>query len=79
MSKTAGKEKILRILILANESRSIGNAMRMKTSVGEQCVIEICGAGKVFIRFAHMITHQLNTRHRLAGTFAQFRFWSVID
>ena len=41
---------------------SIGSAMTMKTSVGEECVMEIWGAKKGLTGFTHMMTYPLNTR-----------------
>ena len=36
--------------------------MKMKTSGGEECVMKIWGAWKGFTGFAHLMTHNLNTR-----------------
>ena len=42
--------------------------MRMKHSGGEECVMEIRGAGKGFTSFAHLMTNHRNTRRLLADT-----------
>ena len=42
------------------------------------CVMKIWGAGKGFTRYAHMITHNMNTRRWFADTFSFFSFWCVI-
>ena len=44
--------------------------MRMKTCGGEECVMKFRGAGKGITGFVNLMTHYLNTRRWLAGTFA---------
>ena len=40
----------------------IGSEMIMKTSVGDECVMKIWGAGKGYTGFVHLMSHHLNTR-----------------
>ena len=40
--------------------------------------MKIWGAGEGFTGFSHMMTHHLNNRRRMAETFAEYKFWSVI-
>ena len=43
-------------------SPTIGSEMTMKTSVGDECVMKICGAVKGLSGFVHLMTYHLNTR-----------------